>query len=135
MPMQAIRWDESMSTGVEALDSQHKQLISWLNDLLEAMSEGRARREIDSLLTQLGGYAALHFTNEEDCFERYKCPFAAQNAAAHKDFIATFQAFRDEFDRDGPTAHLVIRVQSELMRWLSLHIKRTDTNLRTCVRP
>jgi hemerythrin len=133
--MQAIRWDNSMSTGVDSLDSQHKQLISWLNDLLEAMSLGRGRAEIDTLLIQLGGYAALHFDNEEACFEKYQCPFAAQNIEAHKHFVATFQALRDEFDRDGPSSHLVVRVESELMRWLAGHIKRTDTQLRPCVKP
>ncbi len=135
MPMQAIKWDESMSTGVESLDAQHKQLISWLNNLLVCMSEGRGRAEIDGLLQQLGAYATLHFGNEEECMEKWRCPMAAQNAAAHKEFIATFQNLRDEFDRNGATAHLVVRVQSELMRWLSAHIKRTDTSLRACVRP
>jgi hemerythrin len=124
-----------MSTGVDSLDSQHKQLITWLNDLLEAMSLGRGRAEVDPLLKQLGGYAALHFDNEEACFEKYNCPFAAQNIDAHKDFVATFQAFRDEFDRDGASSHLVVKVESELMRWLAGHIKRTDTQLKPCVRP
>jgi len=135
MPMQAIKWDESMSTGVDSLDSQHKQLISWLNDLLVAMSEGRGRSEVDGLLQQLGAYAALHFGNEEDCFEKYRCPFAAQNAAAHREFIATFQNLRDEYDTTGATSSLVVRVQSELMRWLAAHIRRTDTTLRDFVRP
>src|SRR5512141_352194 len=134
MPMQAILWDESMSTGVERLDSQHKQLIAWLNDLLVAMSEGRGRAEIDGLLRQLGGYAALHFGNEEECFEQWRCPMAAQNAAAHKEFIATFQNLRDEYDQTGPTSQLAVRVQGELLRWLTAHIKRTDTSLKPCVR-
>ncbi len=135
MPMQAIKWDESMSTGVDSLDAQHKQLIAWLNNLLVCMSEGRGRAEIDGLLSQLGAYATLHFGNEEECMEKWKCPFAAQNVAAHKEFVATVQNLRDEFDRSGPTSHLVVRVESELMRWLSTHIKRTDTTLRPCVRP
>ena len=135
MPMQAIKWDESMSTGVESLDSQHKQLIAWLNNLLGAMSEGRGRSEVDGLLQQLGAYAALHFGNEESCFEKWKCPFAAQNVEAHKVFIATFENLRAEYERDGASSHLVVRVQSELMRWLAAHIKRTDTTLRPCVRP
>lgn len=135
MPMQAIKWDESMSTGVGSLDSQHKQLIAWLNNLLVAMSQGRGRSEVDGLLQQLGAYTALHFGNEEACFEKWKCPFAAQNAAAHKEFIATFENLRAEYDRNGVSSHLVVRMQSELMRWLVAHIKRTDTTLRPCVRP
>ena len=59
---------------------------------------------------------------------------AAQNVAAHKEFVVTFTSFREEFDRDGATAHLVVRVETELMRWLSGHIKRTDTQLAHCVK-
>ena len=131
--MPTISWDPSMSTGVDSLDNQHKQLIAWLNDLLMAMSVGRGRAEVASLLDKLGGYAIMHFDHEEDCMDRYRCPVAAQNAAAHKDFVATFGAFREEYDRTGATAHLVIRLESELMRWLTTHIKRTDTQLLASV--
>ena len=132
--MQTISWDPSMSTGVESLDNQHKQLITWLNALLEAMSAGRGRTSVESLLDKLGGYALMHFGHEEDCMAKYNCPVAAQNAAAHKDFVATFSALREEFDRDGATSHLVIRVEGELMRWLTNHIKRTDAQLLPCVK-
>ena len=132
--MPTIQWDQSMATGVDSVDAQHKQLIAWLNDLLSAMSAGRGRTEISSLLDKLGGYAVMHFGNEEDCMAKYNCPVAAKNAAAHKDFVATFAAFREEFDKTGATAHLVVRLQAELMRWLTSHIKATDTQLAPCVR-
>ena len=131
--MATISWDPSMTTGIESVDNQHKQLIAWLNDLLTAMSVGHGRAEIQGVLDRLGGYAVMHFGHEEDCMERYQCPVAAQNAAAHKEFVATFSAFREEFERTGPTAHLVVRVEAELMRWLTTHIKRTDTQLAVCV--
>lgn len=132
--MPTISWDPSMSTGVESLDDQHKQLIAWLNDLLAAMGKGRGRGEVESLLARLGDYAVMHFGNEEECMTRYRCPVAAQNAAAHKDFVATFSAFREEFQRTGATAHLVVRVENELMRWLTGHIKGTDTQLAVCAK-
>ena len=132
--MATITWDPSMTTGIEALDNQHKQLISWLNDLLDAMSMGRGRAEIEGLLDKLSGYVAMHFGHEEDCMTKYNCPVAAKNAAAHKDFVVTFSGFREEFERDGATARLVVQVESELMRWLIGHIKGTDTQLSPCVR-
>jgi hemerythrin len=75
-----------------------------------------------------------HFGKEEECMAKWRCPVAAQNVAAHKEFVVTFTSFREEFDRDGATAHLVVRVETELMRWLSGHIKRTDTQLAHCVK-
>ncbi len=133
--MPNIAWDPSMTTGVDSLDDQHRQLISWLNDLLAAMSMGRGRAELAGLLDQLGSYTVTHFGKEEVCMAKNNCPVASQNVAAHKDFIVTFTSFREEFDRDGATAHLVVRIETELMRWLTSHIKRTDAQLAHCVRP
>ena len=65
---------------------------------------------------------------------RYKCPAAERNMLAHKDFVVTFSALRDEFDRTGATAHLVVRVEVEMLRWLTTHIRRTDTELLPCVK-
>jgi hemerythrin len=124
-----------MTTGVASVDEQHKQLIAWLNDLLDAMSVGRGRTEIANLLAQLGTYAGTHFGHEEACMAKYQCPVAAANISAHKEFVATFTSFRQEFERDGATASLVVRVESELMRWLTTHIKKTDSQLAACVRP
>lgn len=132
--MPNIAWDPSMTTGVESLDNQHKQLITWLNDLLAAMSVGRGRAEIAGLLDQLGACAGTHFGTEEAYMTRYSWPVATQNIAAYKDFIVTFTSYREEFERDGAAAHLVVRVESELMRWLTGHIKRTDAQLAHCVK-
>ena len=127
--MPTIQWDQSMATGVDSVDAQHKQLIAWLNDLLAAVSQGRAGSEIQGLLDQLGTYSTTHFGHEEECMVRYKCPAAEQNLLAHKDFVVTLAALREDFERNGATARLVVRVEVEMLRWLTTHIKRTDTQL------
>jgi hemerythrin len=129
-----IKWEDTMTTGVDTIDAQHKQLIAWLNDLLAAMSEGKGRGEIEKVLNDLGSYAGTHFAHEEGCMAKYQCPVAAQNIEAHKQFVQTFGAFKAEFDRTGPTPSLVIQTKSELMSWLTNHIKGTDTQLAPCVR-
>jgi len=132
--MPTIQWDQSMATGIDTVDAQHKQLIAWLNDLLAAVSQGRAGSEIQGLLDRLGTYSATHFGHEEECMTKYKCPAAEENLLAHKDFVVTLAALRDDFERDGATAHLVVRVEVEMLRWLTTHIKRTDTQLLPCVK-
>jgi hemerythrin len=131
--MPTIAWDPSMSTGIESVDAQHRQLIAWLNDLLAAVSEGRGRSEVAVVLDRLESYSATHFSHEEGCMAKYNCPVAAQNIAEHKEFVKTFTALREDFDRDGATAQLIVRVETQLMRWLTSHIKRTDTRLAACV--
>jgi hemerythrin len=131
--MPTISWDVSMSTGVDTLDNQHKQLIAWLNDLLDAISLGRSGAEVARLIDRLSGYTVMHFGGEEACMEHYRCPVAARNAAAHREFVLTLAAFKGEYEATGVTAQLAVRVQTELMRWLTGHIKRIDAQLGHCV--
>jgi len=133
--MAMIRWDQSMTTGVDTIDDQHKQLITWLNDPLAAMSQGKGRAEVQRLLDDLGTYASTHFGHEEECMQRYKCPAAQANVAAHREFVQIFDGFKAEFEHGGATVYLLVRIESELMRWLTGHIRRTDTLLYACVKP
>ncbi len=129
-----IRWDDSMATGVESIDEQHRYLISRLDSLLSAMAAGRGREEVEPILAALRDYAAKHFTHEEDCMRRYACPVAAQNITAHRHFVTTFGEIEREYRTSGASSSLTIRVQRELADWIAKHIKGTDTNLRGCVR-
>src|SRR5664280_1480966 len=132
--MPEITWDETMSTGLATVDAQHKQLIGWLNDMLMAMGEGHGRGEIARALDKLQSYANSHFDHEEICMTKYNCPVAAQNANAHNEFRATLASFREEFDRTGPSARLMVRTEAELMKWIYAHIIRVDSQLAPCVK-
>lgn len=65
---------------------------------------------------------------------RFSCPVAAQNISAHRQFVATFGQIEKEYQANGASSTITIRVQRELADWLGRHIKGTDTNLRSCVK-
>ncbi len=126
-------WDGSMATGLESVDDQHRRLIALLNQLQVAMGEGRSRTEIGQILGGLRAYAGLHFSHEEECMTRYGCPVAEQNAREHREFVAVVRDFVDEYEREGASPKLVLRVESQLAWWLENHILATDVQLRPCV--
>jgi len=41
--MPIMQWNESLSVGVRSIDAQHKMLLKHLNDLADAMSQGKAK--------------------------------------------------------------------------------------------
>ena len=128
-------WDkDTMSTGLDDIDAEHKQLIAWIDDLIELMKEGRGRSQIEALLDKLQGYTGTHFAHEEKCMAQYQCPVASSNMLAHKKFVAKVADLRKEYEADGATAYLVLDVQNELLNWFTAHIKGTDTQLGPCVR-
>lgn len=119
-----------MATGIPEIDEQHRRLVVELNDLIEAMRAGVGKEQLSKTLDFLGEYVQNHFAQEEDCFEKYQCPFALQNKAAHEDFLETFLQFKEDFDREGPTLPLIIRVETEIAGWYTTHVKGVDCKLK-----
>ncbi|MGI6102630.1 MAG: hypothetical protein ACOYET_09155 [Bacillota bacterium] len=42
--MALIQWSDELSVGVRELDAQHQRLIQMINELNEAMLQGKARK-------------------------------------------------------------------------------------------
>lgn len=131
-----ITWDDSMTTGVPAIDAQHQEIIRRYNTLAEAMASNRmlSMDEAAETLDFLQFYAVWHFEREEACFEQYRCPAAAANKEAHAQFIAMFGQFYTQWQETGLDSALAQETFSELGRWIEHHIRRTDTQLLPCVR-
>jgi hemerythrin-like metal-binding protein len=123
----------TMGTGVDSVDSQHRQLFDIINRLSSDMAAGKGKDEVGRVLDELAKYAVSHFAHEEGCMVRFNCPVASQNKAAHAAFIQTFTNLKAEFDRTGPTATLAMRVQQEISKWITSHIVAVDVKMKPCV--
>ena len=128
----AISWNSTMATGLNNIDSQHRELFRQVDLLIAAMSQGKGRQEVGRILDFLGQYVHDHFADEEQEMDRYQCPAAAANRAAHAQFITTFQAMR-RLATEGSNPAMVIQIQNTLTKWLTDHIRRIDTQLLQCV--
>ena len=128
-----IAWDESLSTGVRAIDVQHKYLIDIINELAEAIEQGQGAKAVKTILNLLRYYAEWHFEREELCMERYQCPAAEENKKAHGFFVETFESFQTEYKHSGGSEAIARRMYSELTDWLVNHIKGVDGQLVQCV--
>jgi hemerythrin len=60
-----MQWNDSFSVGVSEIDAQHKNLVLYLNDLNFAMSQGKGKEVLKSLLTRLVGYTQVHFATDK----------------------------------------------------------------------
>ena len=123
----------TMGTGAESVDNQHRPLVEIINHLLHAMATGKAKDDVGGILGDLATYATTHFAHEEACMATFSCPVAQQNKDAHAAFVKTFLAMKADFDRDGPSATMAIRMQRELSEWIAQHIVGIDVKLRPCI--
>jgi len=121
---------ETMATGHEIVDDQHRKLIDMVNQLEEAVEQGRGREGVDRLLNFLGDYAAKHFSMEEKLMTSTHCPAAEKNREAHKAMFETYKKWRANYDQHGFDPKLIIELKDILSDWLVQHICKIDCTLR-----
>ncbi len=119
-------WKSDYEIGIPIIDTQHKQLFRFNDELTNAVKTGLKSSAIDTLLTQIGQYVARHFAMEEKYMEEVNYPKMAEQLQAHTAFIACFNEIQAEFNAQGLTPALVNRIRKELSEWINDHITGID---------
>jgi hemerythrin len=130
----AINWYPALELGIREVDDQHRELFRRVDALLEAMAARRGPEVLGPLFDYLGQYAIEHFGAEEALMRAHRYPVRAEHEAEHRRFTEDFAALRSEYDRDGPTALLLVKVNGRVSQWLAGHISRTDKALGAFLR-
>lgn len=123
--MPIIQWTPDYSVGVASLDTDHKVLISLINQLDDAIRGGEPRSTVSRVLDALLDYTDYHFAREEALMQA--CGYA--DLAAHKRIHVTLRAqvheIRERYRRNPEAIH-AREVLSFLKNWLTAHIVGRD---------
>lgn len=130
----AYTWTNDLETGNAAIDSQHKQLIAAINNLLDACSKGKGRDALRETTAFLYDYTAKHFADEEKLQIANQYPDYANHKKAHEGFKQTVHDIMDELNNQGPTIVLVGKVNTSIGSWLLNHIKKEDVKVAAHIR-
>jgi len=122
--MDLIKWNDSYSVNVAEIDSQHKNLVSMINNLNEAMLQAQGKLALAKILNSLVEYTLIHFGTEEKYFAQYKYPYSSSHKKEHLAFVEKVSVFKKDFDAG--KIGLSIEVMQFLSNWLKDHIKGTD---------
>jgi hemerythrin len=129
----ALIWKEGYTTGVSGLDEQHRAIFSLLNRLGELIEQGiYDSAEVDALLREVGADVQRHFTMEEGCMMRHRCPVAQKNKQEHDQLLRIYRDFLSGFNKCKTLSALAGFHQSA-EGWLLEHICFVDIHLRSCV--
>ena len=121
-----MQWDSSLECGVELIDTEHKELVRLVGDLIEA---GKNRRSIEAstgALDFLGKYVTTHFQHEESYMLKCSYPETAQHKKLHADFVKTFLDLKKRHDENGGNLAIALEINSVASSWLINHIKMED---------
>jgi hemerythrin len=122
--MAIIQWDKSLSVNVEEIDRQHQKLIVMINDLGDAMRQGKGKEVLGRIIQGMVSYTITHFSYEEKYFDRFGYPDATTHKKAHADFVKKVSDVKTKFDSG--QQGLPIEILNFLSDWLGTHIKGTD---------
>ena len=128
------KWDSSLESGYDKVDNQHKQLVSALNNLIEASASGKGDAAVLGTLDFLTGYAIKHFADEEQLQVDYDFPDYLNHKRIHDNFKETVGEFIKKVKAQGPTEEVINEVSSAVGSWLLNHIKGDDFRMAAYVK-
>jgi hemerythrin len=125
MSDEKVVWDNAFSVGFEAIDKQHKELVTMTNQLFEGCKAGAAAADTTFLkiLRRAAEYAQTHFADEEKYMVQANYPNLDVHRKAHREFGNTVIKAIRTFE-DGNTAP--IEMARFLKDWLLNHIAKMD---------
>lgn len=122
--MALINWNENLSVKIKSIDDQHKKLITMLNNLHDAMREGKGKEKIGPVLDELVSYTKYHFSYEEDLLKKAGYMELSAHKREHTALTDRVTELQTKF-KSGNVA-ITIETMTFLKDWLNGHILGTD---------
>jgi len=125
--MDAFVWDQRFTTGEPTVDTEHRELVRLINQIIESQSKYADAATIGDILDRLVAYAALHFANEEALMAESGCDprFIAKHTAVHKGFADQVIKLKSM-----PSGSITLpNLVNYLTAWLAQHILGMDQSM------
>jgi len=129
--MPLMQWSKHFETGIELVDSQHRQLVDLINRVAPHLAESGTTtpRDVRALLDQLAEYAVMHFQSEETLMEAggIDREYLAHHRQNHAAFVDEVSQMIHATQTAGEVSG------SQLLRfltsWLTFHILSDDQDM------
>ncbi len=87
--MDFVEWEDRYSVGIKKIDSQHKQLIKFTNELFNSCTQGQdeANETFRKILKDVVEYVKTHFSDEEALMLEHGYSGYADHKHQHEGFV------------------------------------------------
>jgi hemerythrin len=120
--MAHLIWKKELDTGIDVIDGQHKQIVSYINKLDDARVTGN-RQVIAKVIADTVDYTVSHFGFEETLIDDAGYEFTRPHKRVHELFIKRVSEYKQRFDSGEDIAD---ELHGLLSRWLFSHIQNDD---------
>lgn len=131
-----IMWDEKYLTGIEIIDSQHKNIFKSVNELNNAVEELQGREIILELIGNFDFYTTQHFDTEEEYMIELDYPDYAEHKEKHETFKKIYGEVKNNYvyKFDKAVYILALHLNYTLAEWLDSHLQNEDQKLAEFLR-
>ena len=121
-----IEWTADLLCNAPVIDEQHKELFVRIKNLIMSIGSGKTEEEVCDMISFLEGYVITHFEIEEMYMAQYNYPNYALHKEQHTQFMANLNQIKQEYKKNGESLYLVLRLQQDIVDWLTEHIGESD---------
>jgi len=125
----ALEWTAVLSTSVDEIDDQHKELFDRINRLLAAITMNKVGQELETVTQFLTEYVVHHFGTEERYMQKFGYTNFVQHKAQHEQFVKNFLRLKGGIVNGGATPALTKELRQLAVDWLLNHIMLSDRAL------
>jgi hemerythrin len=118
-----FHWSSWLSTGIEKFDMHHQKLIGMVNELHNAMSEGKGEDVILEIMNGLVQYTIEHFNAEEEAMIANNFDGYLEHKTEHEKLKTTVTGFMKKYSDHELDA---IDLYEFLTNWVTNHVLITD---------
>ena len=123
-------FDDSLVTGNEMIDGQHKELIDKINKLLDSCETSKDKLVAIKTLDYLADYTEFHFGEEEKLQEDIQYPGIEAHKKEHDKLREVVKELYEMLEEEeGPSNAFVVQVNRNVIEWLYGHIKTFDRSV------
>jgi hemerythrin len=122
--MALFEWKDTYSVSVFKFDTQHKKLFSLINDLSDAMGQGKGKEIVGKIIGELLKYTKTHFADEETEMQKTNYAEYSRQKQEHEVFTSKVVSLESEFNAGRRS--MTIELLNFLNKWLQQHILIED---------
>ena len=125
--MAYFEWGNDLNIDQGPIDEDHKYLVTLVNELHTATSQGQGSQVVGEILKRLISHTREHIQREEHIMVLAKFPQLSGHQVGHTDFMNQLTQLQQKYQEGNIT--VASQLSALLRDWLSIHIRRSDREL------
>ncbi|MBT8080617.1 MAG: bacteriohemerythrin [Gammaproteobacteria bacterium] len=127
--MKYLRWNDSYSVGIDAVDFEHQTLIEMINMIYAELDDRRDIDEIRRTVADVHTEISAHFALEERIMRDGHYDEYEAHKNDHEELLDQIRTMMDAIENDGEAA--LEMLSEQLADWFSAHFATFDARMHS----